>query len=125
MIKKQSGMSLIELMISMVVGLFLLAGVVTNFISTKSADVKRDAVSEMDANAAEAFRVLRKTITHAGYRSIENTILEDDMAFYIDDSNNVTNVACRNGSPRDKWPIETDRRTRDGGTKDFLTVISL
>ena len=35
----------------MVVGLFLLAGVVTNFIGTKDADVKRDAVGEMDANA--------------------------------------------------------------------------
>ena len=38
-LKSQSGLSLIELMISMVVGLFLLAGVVTNFISTTDADI--------------------------------------------------------------------------------------
>lgn len=62
-----SGVSLVELMISMVVGLFLLAGVVTNFIGTKDADRTRDAVSEMDANASAAFSILRPVIAHAGY----------------------------------------------------------
>ena len=123
-VKRQSGLSLIELLISVVVGLFLLAGVVSNFISTQNADVKRDAISEMDANAAEAFRVLRQAISHAGYKSIENVTLEDDMAFYIDEKN-VANVSCRNGADRDKTVVKKARRTRDGSSKDFLTVISL
>jgi len=101
---------LIELLISVVVGLFLLAGVVSNFISTQNADVKRDAISEMDANAAEAFRVLRQAISHAGYKSIENVTLEDDMAFYIDEKN-VANVSCRNGAVQEtktlmRWFIQ-------------------
>ena len=123
-LKKQKGMSLVELLISMVVGLFLLAGVVTNFISTKASDVKRDAVSEMDANAAEAFRVLRASISHAGYRSFENTKLENDMAFYINNSV-VPNATCRNGYTRDSWSPTANRRTRNGGGQDFITVISL
>ncbi len=124
MLKRQAGMSLIELMISMVVGLFLLAGVVTNFISTKGADVKRDAVSEMDANATAAFNILRQTISHAGYRSIENALLEDDLAFYTENKV-AANATCRNGSQRDLWSVPANRRTRDSATKDFLTVISL
>ena len=122
--KKQTGMSLVELLISMVVGLFLLAGVVGNFISNKTADVKRDAVSEMDANAAEALRVLRGAIAHAGYRSIENTRLEDDTAFFTG-TTNVANEACRGGINRDTSQVKANKRTRDGSNKDFLTVISL
>jgi len=123
-IKNQNGMSLVELLISMVVGLFLLAGVVSNFISNKTADVKRDAVSEMDANAAEALRVLRDAISHAGYQSIENTRLEDDMPFFIGKTD-VANVTCRGGIQRDKSIVKANKRTRDGSTKDFLAVISL
>ncbi len=122
--KSQSGVSLVELMISMVVGLFLLAGVVSNFISTKNSDVKRDAVSEMDGNAAEAFRILRRSISHAGYRSFDNALLDDDMGFYIDNAP-VSNASCSNGFQRDKWQVPANRRTRDGSSKDFLTVISL
>jgi type IV pilus assembly protein PilW len=121
-LKRQSGLSLIELMISMVVGLFLLAGVVTNFISTTDADIKRDAVSEMDANASAAFNTLRQTIQHAGYSSIEN--IRIDNPFYTENEA-VTNVTCRNGSQRDLWSVPANRRTRDSDSKDFLTVISL
>ena len=120
----QQGMSLVELLISMVVGLFLLAGVVSNFISNQTADVKRDAVSEMDANAAEAFRVLRGTIAHAGYRSIENSRLENDLAFYYENKT-VASVSCAGGINRDRFPVKANKRTRDGSRKDFLTVISL
>ncbi len=123
-LKSQSGLSLIELMISMVVGLFLLAGVVTNFISTTDADIKRAAVGEMDANAAMAINILRQTISHAGYRSIENAILEDDNPFYTKNKD-VANATCRNGSDRDLWTVSANNRTRDSDSKDFLTVISL
>jgi len=122
--RNQKGMSLVELLISMVVGLFLLAGVVSNFISNKTADVKRDAVSEMDANAAEAFRVLRGVIGHAGYQSIENTRLEPEMPFHIDNVA-VPNIACRGGIERDVWSVPGNKRTRDGSNKDFLTVLYL
>nr|WP_299876462.1 PilW family protein [uncultured Cocleimonas sp.] len=116
---------MIELMISMVVGLFLLAGVVTNFTSTKNADVKRDAVSEMDANAAVAFGILRQAITHAGYTSIENVQLKDNKPFFTTSDGNLTNPTCSNGSLRDVNPPAPNRRTRDSATRDFLSVMYL
>lgn len=122
--KHQKGVSLIELMIAMVVGLFLLAGVVTNFISTTNADVKRDAVSEMDANAQLIFGVLRHSISHAGYASIENARIE--KGFFTDsDGNPDQNVTCRNGIKRDVFTPQRNRRTRDISTRDMLTVVSL
>ncbi len=121
----QSGLSLVELMISMVVGLFLLAGVVTNFIGTKNADVKRDAVSEIDANAAVAFNVLRQAISHAGYASIENIHLKDNKPFYTESDGVLQNPKCSNGMLRDKKPPVRRNRTRDNGSKDYLSVMYL
>ena len=119
----QSGLSLIELMISMVVGLFLLAGVVTNFISTNDSDRTRDAVSEMDANASAAFSILRPVISHAGYPSIENVRL--DKAFYTEGDGTVENSTCRDGSNKIVWTETVDEPTKDLANRDQLTVVSL
>ena len=119
----QSGVTLIELMISMVVGLFLLAGVVSNFIGTKDADRTRDAVSEMDANASAAFSILRPVIAHAGYPSIENVRL--DKAFYTKGDGTVENSTCRDGSNKIVWTETIDEPTKDLADRDQLTVVSL
>jgi len=122
--KNQSGLSLVELLISMVVGLFLLAGVVTNFISTGKSDLKRVAVAEMDDNAAQALEAIRRVVSHAGYPSVENSPIDD--AFYSD-TPNIANPNCRSGSgeQRDTYAMRGNRRTRDGGARDFLMVTSL
>jgi len=123
--RNQKGLSLVELMISMVVGLFILAGVVTNFISTKNADRSRNAVSEMDSSAKVIFNVMRQAITHASYRSIEVTNLENDKAFYTEGDPTVNNPTCRNGSKRDSSPVLANWATSDTAGRDTLTVISL
>jgi len=119
----QSGLSLVELMISMVVGLFLLAGVVTNFISTTDTDRTRQAVSEMDANASAAFNLLRPVISHAGYPSIENVRLEKPFYTVIDGT--VENSTCRDGSNKITWTDTINQPTKDLANRDQLTVISL
>ncbi len=117
----QSGMSLVELMISMVVGLFLLAGVVTNFISTKDSEQMRRVIGEMDANAQYALKVLRQNISHAGYTSTQNIAVE--KAFYTMNDPSVSNPTCRDGLQRDSAIINMP--TRDKGRADRITVISL
>ena len=120
----QSGMSLIELMISMVVGLFLLAGVVTNFIGTKDNDRMRDAMSEMDANAAQVFEVLRPAIAHAGYSGIDNIRLE--KPFYTEsDGATAPNPACRDGASNISWSEAVKDYSRDYAQRDKISVISM
>ena len=122
--KYQSGVSLVELMISMVVGLFLLVGVVTNFLSTKDTDRSRMAISEMDANASFVFDVMRKSITHAGYVSVD-PIIQAVPGFYTErDASPLANQSCRDGSQRDLLNMRMDR-TADFANRDILTVISL
>lgn len=118
----QSGLSLVELMVAMVVGIFLLAGVVTNFVGTKNADVKRLALSEMDANAGRAFEVLRQSISHAGYGTINNIRLE--KAFLTKSDGDPENSSCT-GSGSVMW-VESDKITKNHSTTDdLITVISL
>ncbi len=119
-VKNQLGVSLIELMISMVVGLFLLAGVVTNFISTKDNDRYREAVSEMDANAAYAMKILRQNITHAGYGSVNNISI--DKPFFTKSDAEISVSSC---STANRISQINQRRTDDSGVRDFITVIYL
>jgi len=120
----QKGLSLIELMISTVVGLFLLAGVVTNFVMTKDNDRTRIAVSAMDDTSSLIFDVMRKAITHAGYVSVD-PILQAVPGFYTElDVSPLPNQTCGNGNQRDLINMRMDR-TRDLANRDTLTVISL
>lgn len=123
--RHQQGLSLIELMISMVIGLFLLVGLVTSFIGTKDNDKTRNAISNMDASANLIFDVMRKTITHAGYVSID-PVIRPTPGFHTVEDGAIAATACRNGSQR-----ETALRraaitpTSDIGNSDTITVISL
>ncbi|MEE9327770.1 MAG: PilW family protein [Cocleimonas sp.] len=120
----QSGLSLVELMISMVIGLFMLAGVITSFVGTKDSDHTRNAISEMDANASAVFSVMRQTISHAGYTSIHGKLL--DKGFYTPVDGALPNPTCRDGSMlRDVRHPGATQRTRDRSRGDTITVVAL
>ncbi len=123
-ISYQAGLSIIELMISITLGVLLIAGVATNFIGAKESDKMRSAISEMDANARVAIGILRQSILHAGYPSMYNVRL--DKPFYTASDGVLTNPRCRGGSVRrDLQTPSWSLRTRDSGRTDVITVISL
>ena len=118
----QKGLSLVELLVSMVIGIFLLGGIITNFVTTKGSDATRTAVSEMDANARLALDILTETIRHAGYPSTFNVRI--DKPFYTEDVV-LNNPACRDGGLRDEYTPRKRDRTKDHSRGDRITVISL
>jgi len=123
---KQKGLSLIELLVSMTLGAFLLTGVVTNFIGTKNSDKTRFSLNEMDANARRALNVLRQSIQHAGYQSINNVRLE--MPFYTKKDGVLINPICSNGEPRDVTTPTKNKQTKDGTgvrPRDRITIVTL
>jgi len=127
----QRGLSLVELLIAMVIGMFLMGGLVTNFIGTKKSDKVRAVTSEMDASAQTALNVLRQAITHAAYPSINNIELEkafvttDDFPTGSTGSQAMSNPNCSDGKARDISPPEFENRTRDNGKSDRLMIVSL
>jgi len=73
--QKQIGLTLIELMIAMVLGLLLVAGVIQVFISNNQTSRVVESHSRLQDNARFALEILSKDIRSAGYsgcRAIEN-----------------------------------------------------
>lgn len=67
-LKRQSGISLIEIMIALVISLILLAGLSQIFISNKQAYRLQESVSYVNNNARFAMFFLQDVVAAAGYK---------------------------------------------------------
>jgi type IV pilus assembly protein PilW len=74
-LRKQRGLTLIELMIALVLGLILVAGIIQVFVSNKQTYRVTEAHSLLQDNARFALELLSRDVRSAGYsgcRAIEN-----------------------------------------------------
>lgn len=94
-ISKIGGLSLVELMVTMVVSMFLMGGVINVYISSKANDKVRAEVSEMEENARTALMVMRDIISHAGYQGI--SFQPFDEPFYAG-AGDIPQTKCRDGT---------------------------
>lgn len=60
------GLSLIEMMVAMVLGLFLIGGVLSVFVSTRQANRSTDGLSRLQENARVAFEMMARELRAAG-----------------------------------------------------------
>ncbi|WP_299880916.1 PilW family protein [uncultured Cocleimonas sp.] len=67
--KNQAGLSLIELLVAMIIGLFLLAGISSSFLSSKKSSIQRDQFSLLEDNGRIALEIMSSVIEHTGYTS--------------------------------------------------------
>ena len=89
----QSGLSLIELLIAMLIGVFLLAGIANSYISSKKTSVDRDQISLLEDNGRIALESISKIIQHAGYSSQNPNIIP-----FITKASDVASGVCPDGS---------------------------
>ncbi len=68
----QKGFSLIELMITMMIGLFLLVGIATSFMASKKGNSDRNQLSVLEDNGRMALEIISNSIERAGYTPISN-----------------------------------------------------
>ncbi|PWQ98932.1 PilW family protein [Leucothrix arctica] len=66
---KQRGLSLLELMIALVLGLFIIVGISYVYISGKKSSITTDQVSMLQDNGRAVLQQLTDVIQHAGYSS--------------------------------------------------------
>ena len=66
-LKKQQGLSLVELMVAIVLGLILVAGVIELFVNNRQVYRVQDAQSRLQENGRYAMKVLTQSIERAGY----------------------------------------------------------
>ncbi len=63
----QTGMTLIEIMIALLIGAFLLGGVLQIFINTKQTNIMQENISRLQENGRFAMEFLSRDIRMAGY----------------------------------------------------------
>lgn len=68
------GFTLIELMVSMLIGLLLIAGILSVFVNSKRTYTARDSLSIMEENGRVAIRRLQRGIAPAGFPFHEDVV---------------------------------------------------
>lgn len=63
----QNGFTLVELMVSMLIGLILLAGVSSVFVSTKKSYTANDSLARLQENARISMQILTRSLRSTGY----------------------------------------------------------
>lgn len=70
----QRGLSLIELMVAMALGLLLMTGVISVFLSAKKSYTYQDATSQMQENARFALEMMTREIRMVGYGGCSDSV---------------------------------------------------
>jgi type IV pilus assembly protein PilW len=105
MMMSQKGFTLIETMVAMVIGLFLVGGVITVFVNISNSNRIQENLSGMQENARFAFFFLNKDLRQSGYfggpcvtgvaSSVNNTLNDAsssfDSALHEFDSSSIIN----------------------------------
>ena len=125
-LKMMHGLSIIELMVAMIVGIFLVGGISSVYINSKVTDKMRSQISEMEENARTALITMRHIISHAGYPSEYS--LQVDKPFYAD-LQDIPNPSCRSGSTNKLISNNAilDEKTQNSAVakRDTMVVVSM
>ena len=87
---RQRGVGLIEVMISLAIGLMLLGVLAYFLLGSLQINRTHDDVSRMQESARNAMEILGKAIRQAGYR------LDVDQALYVDTTKNIPSIIGTN-----------------------------
>lgn len=98
---KQPGYTLIELMIAMLVGVFLISGAMQIFISTKQSNRMQENLSRLQENGRFAMEYLERDIRMTGYWGCQSPTVPDvDLAGTDGASGAADSVTLRGGFER-------------------------
>jgi len=115
----QAGLSLIELLVAMVIGLFLLAGIASSYVSSKNSSVKRDQVSLLEDNGRLVLEIISSAIEHTGYTPVNAGIMPSQ---FITTASDVVDDTCEDGT-NNVMNTSIFRITADNSGSDALGVI--
>lgn len=126
--KKQCGFSLVELMVAVVIGLILVAGVIELFVNNRQVYRVQDAKARMQENGRYAMAILGQNIRDAGYYGCAsrragaetNNVLNNSDLFIW---NFATAVEGNEATGDNSWtPTKNDSISNAKSGSDILTV---
>ncbi len=129
-VKKYSGFSLIELMVAMLIGLFLIFVVISSYFSSKTSYTLRTELGELESNARIAMAFLKDGIEHAGYPSTYVHTINKPFLTAADMVGGVKGFVCGTDSDglgfvslqEATYINNNNRYTKDSGTRDRISI---
>lgn len=98
--KKQSGLSLLELLIAMVVGLFIILGISSVYVGNKRSSLTTNELTQLQDNGRAVLQLLSDVIQHTAYTSTSVAPVDDmfirsavPTSMCSDGSDSVVNTA--------------------------------
>ncbi len=118
--KGQLGLSLVELLVVMIIGLFITIGISSVYVGNKRSSMTTNELSLLQANGRDVLQQLTQVIQHTGYKSTRSP-LDQDM-FILGP---VTNSMCADGSDSVANTGLFDVTQNDTGNGDTIGVVYL
>lgn len=119
--KLQSGFSLVELLIAMFIGLFLLAGISSSYLSSKKTSNQRNQYSLLEDNGRLALEIIQRTLEHTGYTTPLGNPLDNKFILSA-----VTSKSCNDSSASVLTPANfPNPATDDDNASDSIGVVYL
>lgn len=118
---RSKGFTLVELMIAMTLGFFLIAGIGTVYMGSKKTYKLQGQTAELDENARHAIRALKHHIAHAGYASTSGVVIPN---YIIPTGVDLSGAAasCADGSSNIKL-VSTIAKSTDAAGGDSIGLI--
>lgn len=122
---KQKGLSLVELMIAVLLGLILLTGVMQVFLSSKNVYTSQQALSRIQETGRMAMEFLSRDIRMAGFMGCASRTENFKINNMLNSSNTVTYnfVESIRGYEKSTFPVATSKITKT--IKDNTDVIAI
>jgi len=86
---RQTGLSLVEFLVSLLIGMLIVLVAVTSLFGTRSTSLASENVNELQQSAAHAFHLLRRHIAQAGFAPVD---LSGNRGYYDTNASTPTNV---------------------------------
>ena len=74
---KQSGLSLIELLVAMIIGLFIMVGISSVYVGNKRSNMTSNELSQLQDNGRAVLQLLTDVIQHTAYTSTSAAPVDD------------------------------------------------
>lgn len=117
--RNQRGLSIIELLVAMVIGLLLMTGVLQVFLASKQTYSSNEAASRLQENGRFALEFIAQSVRMAGYLEVANSKKSPPMP--IAGINCTTSNVCSSqgvGSASDTLGVGLQPRLIDGFRRD-------
>lgn len=118
--RKQTGLSLIELLVSMIIGLFITIGISSVYVGNKRTSMTTDELSLLQANGRAVLEQLTEVIEHTGYKSMGGSLGADMFILEA-----VSTSRCRDGTDSVNNPTLFSAIENNTATGDTIGVVYL